>query len=270
MVNYYQNNRSRVNRRRKSYRSPLVYGASQTQGDFVLSKSVLKIIIFAGVLGASVYLVLFSSAFAVKDVIVEGNNLLLSEDVANAVPRGSNIFRLHNSKMKSGLLARFPEISDLEIYRGIPNAIKIVIQERDARLLWQTGEKKYIIDSQGEITREVVAGDEAKIGLPPLVMDQKNIFVQPGSKLLSPNFVSFVTNIHSQFYDVTNIKPGTLEVEETTFDVILRTEAGFFVKFNTMRSSRKQLDNLKKVLLEKRDEVHEYVDLRIDGWAYYK
>ena len=69
---------------------------------------------------------------------------------------------------------------------------------------------------------------------------------------------------------MTNIKPTHFEVVETTFDVNLHTEAGFYVKFNTMRASAKQLDNLKKVLVKKREEVHEYVDLRIDGWAYYK
>jgi hypothetical protein len=37
-----------------------------------------------------------------------------------------------------------------------------------------------------------------------------------------------------------------------------------------MRSSGKQLENLKKVLVEKRPDIKEYIDLRIDGWAYYK
>jgi len=37
-----------------------------------------------------------------------------------------------------------------------------------------------------------------------------------------------------------------------------------------MRSSAKQLNNLKEVLVQKRNDIKEYIDLRIDGWAYYK
>ncbi|MFA6532103.1 MAG: FtsQ-type POTRA domain-containing protein [Patescibacteria group bacterium] len=230
----------------------------------------MRLVLFLALLGSSVYFVFFSNVFKISEVIVEGGNLLPSETIASTVPRGLNIFRLHAAKLKQDLLIQFPEINDLEIYRGIPNAIKIVVQEKDARVLWQSGENKYIINSNGEAIRKVAAGDESKIGTPPLIIDKKNITAEPGLILVSPNFVSFITNVYSQFFDATNIKPTFFEVEETTFDVVLHTEAGFYVKLNTMRSSKKQLDNLKKVLVEKRGDVHEYVDLRIDGWAYYK
>ena len=112
--------------------------------------------------------------------------------------------------------------------------------------------------------------EETETYTSPLISDSKNLPVSLGASIVSPNFIAFVTNINDKFFETTNIKPTYFEIPQTTFDLYLYTEAGFYVKFNTMRSSSKQLENLKKVLVEKRDGVKEYVDLRIDGWAYYK
>jgi hypothetical protein len=115
---------------------------------------------------------------------------------------------------------------------------------------------------------KLITGEEGR-GLPK-VIDKKNFSVSPGKKLVSPNFIAFIVNINQGFFNAVNIKPLDFEVDETTFDVVLRTEAGFYVKLNSLRSSKKQLENLKLVLVNKRPEIKEYVDIRIDGWAYYK
>lgn len=220
--------------------------------------------IFLGLLG---YVLFFSSWFKVKEVMVEGNSLLSKGMVVESIPTGQNIFLFDIGKTRSDLIKKFPEIKSVEIYRGIPNAIKVVILERDGKITWQSGENIYLVSDQGEVVRKI-AGEEGA-GLVK-VIDKTNLPVVPGTQLVSPNFIAFVTNISSSFYDMVNIKPLDFEVGETTFDVNLKTDAGIYVKFNTLRSSKKQLENLKTVLVSKRQDIKEYVDIRVDGWAYYK
>lgn len=226
----------------------------------------VKYILGLGIIIYLVYFVLFSQQFYIKDILVEGSDLVPKDQIIAEVPR-QNIFRLDIIALKAKLINDFPEVREVEIFRGIPDALKIVVNERDGKMVWQSGDKKYLVSSQGEITRQVV-GTEGD-GL-PLVADKKALPVKPGEKLLSSNLVAFVVNIYNGISDAVNVKPDHFEVNETTFDLNLYTDAGFYVKLNSLRSSKKQLDNLKLVMIDKRSEIHEYVDLRIDGWAYYK
>jgi len=267
-VNFNKNKRFVAGGGYQKYRNPSLYKTS-TKKEWGVKYSLfrLKYLVY-GLIGVLIcYFLFYSQQFQVKEALIEGDQLLTKEEILPEVPLGSNIFRFQSSQLKEDLMAKFPEIKRVDIYRGIPNAIKVVIFERDAKLIWQSGDKKYLISSQGEVSR-VVRADEGKDL--PLVNDVKALPVVPGSRLVSPSFVAFVTNIAGSFHEVTNIKPSAFSIDETTFDVNVQTEAGFYVKFNSLRSSKKQLENLKRVLAEKRQDIHEYVDIRIDGWAYYK
>lgn len=213
------------------------------------------------------YFIFFSSFFAISDVMVEGASNVSKDELSSMIPKGTNIFFLKSRDLENTILNKFPEIESAQVYRGIPNAVKIVIYERDSKLVWQSGGRKFLVSSQGKVTKEIDPAESSDL---PLIVDKKNIPVSLGDQLISVNFVAFINNIHSTFFATINIKPTNFEVNETTFDVNLFTDAGFYVKLNTMRSSKRQLDNLKLVLDAKRQDIHEYVDLRIDGWAYYK
>ncbi len=226
-----------------------------------------KFLIFFFVLGIGVYFLFFSSIFEIKDIFVEGNHYVDSNIIINQIPKGQNIFRMNSNKLIADMLHQMPEIQDVQIYRGIPNAVKVVVLEREGKIVWQSNGKNYLISTQGQVMRELT---NDQLGTYPQVVDTKNIPVELGSVLVSPNFIAFVTNLEDNFFTATNIKPKNFQIESTTFDVNLYTEAGFYVKFNSLRSSKKQLDNLKIVLASKRQDIHEYVDMRINGWAYYK
>jgi cell division septal protein FtsQ len=252
----------------RRYRAPQLFNriTKEEQKSFFPNWS-FKIIIYIILFCALAYVFLFSSWFKIGEIMIEGNSLLSKELVKESIPIGQNIFLLNIDKTRTTLLKRFPEIKSVEIYRGIPNAIKIVLLEREGKIRWQSGDSVYLISDQGEVVRKII-GDEGKDS--PKIIDKTNLPVVPGTQLVSPSFIAFVSNVNTNFYEIVNIKPLDFEVGETTFDVVLRTDAGFYVKLNTLRSSKKQLENLKKVLVAKRQDVKEYVDIRIDGWAYYK
>jgi len=253
----------------RKYKKPSIFRASKIRQkkEINFPKIPIKIILFLIGVVVIFYYLFFSGAFKIKDVIVEGNKMVSSDRIESEIPKGSSILLFKLSRTKKEILKNNPEIKTLEIYRGLPNAIKVVILEHECKLIWQSGDTSYLISNQGNVAKKIEAGGTYDY---PRVVDKKNIPVEVGSNLVSPSFVAFITNIYSQFFDATNIKPKDFEINQTTFDVNLNTEAGFYVKFNSLRSSAKQLDNLKQVLVAKRDQIHEYIDLRIDGWAYYK
>ena len=256
----------------KQYRQPSVFGSEKKLKKRELPKATpilpnFKLVSIFLVIVFVLWIILFSKYFQIKDVIVEGNNLVQKETIENYAPKGKNIFLFNVSDAKKDLLREHTEIKDVIIFKGIPNAIKIQILEEDPKLVWQSGDKRYLVSTDGRVAKEI--GTEEFTNL-PLIVDKKNVAIELGQKVISSDFIAFVMNINNQFFDKTNIKIKNFEIEETTFDLNVVTEAGFIVKFNSIRSSARQLENLKIVLVEKRPDIHEYVDLRIDGWGYYK
>ena len=255
----------------KQYRSPLVFGSrrKKPKKEIALPKIQIgwKYVLYLIILVAVIYFVFFSKKLAINEVIVEGNKTVTVEKLSSYIKRGSNILFFNSNSTRKKILTENPQIKDVEILRGIPDTVKIVVLEHENKLIWQSSGTNYLVSTQGKVTKKVEDGETFNY---PVLVDAKNVPVTISKNIVSPNFVAFTTNVFDKFFDATNIKPTTFVVPETTFDLYLNTEAGFYVKLNTMRSSGKQLENLKKVLVEKRQDIHEYVDLRIDGWAYYK
>ncbi|MEK7096393.1 MAG: FtsQ-type POTRA domain-containing protein [Patescibacteria group bacterium] len=243
-------------------------GDLRSKNDTARYRIIYKIILAMLIISTSGYFLFFSGVFKIKDVIIEGNTNISSEDLMSKLSKGSNVFLFDIEKAQSDILKNTPQIRELKIYRGLPNALKIIVVERESKIIWQTNNEKYLISSQGEIAKKL--NSDIEIGTMPVVTDKLNRPVELSMKLVPSSFVVFIENIYSQFEGYSGTKPKYFEVEETTFDVNLFTEAGYYVKFNTTRSSRKQLENLKRVIVAKGGEVKEYIDLRIDGWAYFK
>lgn len=212
------------------------------------------------------YFIFVSPLFKLKQILVEGNKSIPVEDIEKHFDLGANVLLFSTKNAENGLIDTYPQIQNVQIFKGIPDAVKVVIYEKEFKAVWETKGIKYYLSSHGEITKQV---GEDKTDL-PLIIDKQNFSVKPNEQIVSPNFIAFITNISENLNKEAGINPNHYEVTETTFDVNLYTDAGFYVKLNSLRSSKKQLENLKKVLTEKRADIHEYVDLRIDGWAYYK
>ena len=264
--------RHRSKIKRTSFRQPTIYyrKPKKKNVDFgkikiYFSKVAFVIYIFL----ALIYLIFFSSYFKIKEVIIDGTEISNKNEIASSVLLGHNILFTKNINMENDILSKFPEIKEVQIYKGIPNAIKVVVLEYDKSLVWQIGEKYYLVSSRGIVYKEITDKIADYTSL-PRVLDKRNVAVSERQHILSPNFVSFTMNIIKDFKEYTNLEPDYFWVDETTMDLVLQTKEVIYVKFDTMRSSKKQLTNLKNVLISKRAEINEYVDVRIDGWAYIK
>lgn len=216
-----------------------------------------------------VWWIFFSKSFSVKDIIVQGNNLIPSEKISSEVPLNQNIFLLRSKEIENNIKAKIPEVDEVQVYKGFPDAVKVVVIEYDQSTVWKSGMSYFLLDSQGRVYKDIT-NDIGKFGDLAVVEDTKQMKFDLGQQIVSPGFVAFVGNIKSIFTENTNLNIDRFSISETTFDLNLYTKEGIYIKFDTSRSSKKQMDDLKSVLVQKRADIKEYVDMRIDGWAYYK
>ncbi len=215
-------------------------------------------------------LLFFSSLFTIKNIIIVGNKVIESQQIKNLIlkeVKGKNIFLVNLKKPKEHLLTEIPRIKDLKIYRIPPGTIKLKIIEKSNLLCWITQEKKYLINSDGTITSEIK--DEKELADIPCVNDLKNLEVKVGNKIVTGDFVLFVNQVYEKLPKRTGLLIESLQIEETTFDLKVLTDRGFYILFNTTSDFDSQL----KILIEflkVRPKIREYVDLRIPTRVFYK
>lgn len=256
-----------------NFRQPKIYSGrierpkekSSIDWSFITGK---RIFFFVLILLAGWWL-FFSGSFRVREIIVEGNKLIAAEEIGKFAPLDRNIFFVQNAKIEKNIKSNIPEVESVQIYKGLPDALKVVLAEYDQSLVWKVGEKYYLVDSQGRAYKDITATKDQFTAL-PLIDDTKSINFALGDKIVSGSFISFTNNIFQKVAETANLHPDHFSVSETTFDLNLYVKEGFYIKFDTSRSSKKQLDDLKTVMASKGGEIHEYLDLRVNGWAYYK
>ena len=234
--------------------------------DFSFTITNFLLLIILGGLG---YLFFLSNVFTIKAIFVEGEKQVQKDDIKKIAEgflgQDTNIFLFRTGKVREKILSQIPEISDLRIYRGLPNALKIIVVEREGVLIWETGGESYVVDEQGTAFKKA----EGKEDLPKII-DANNVPIRVGDKILTTQFSEFARVIARDFKSKTGLGIKSLEIIESTFELHIVTEKGFKILFDTSRPADIQLEVLAKILPKISDQVKEYIDLRVEGWAYYR
>ena len=93
---------------------------------------------------------LHSSAFAVKEVVVEGNQSLQSAEIVRltGVVPGTNIFLLNEEEIMDRLTLQ-PLIESVQLVRKLPNRLLVRVQEREPCALLPVTEGFAVVDREG-------------------------------------------------------------------------------------------------------------------------
>lgn len=226
-----------------------------------------KLKIFVGVLlvvvVALAWFLFFSPYFNVKNISIEGD--ASAETISSIeVLKGRNIFLIGGRRAERDLQQKQPWIKSIKLIRGIPDTVRVRLIERDAAFAWKTGEKMYLIDKEGVVFKEIA---ESKL---ITINDNRNVPAQRGTQVVTIDFIDFVESLRQTFPLQTELKINGLQIDETTFHVGVVTDRGFRIIFDTLRSLQQQLDDFNLVYREKKDEIKEYADMRVEGVVYYK
>jgi len=223
----------------------------------------LKIIFVGLVLVGFYYWLFMSGFFNIKEIVIDGD---AGDEIKTEVTslRGQNIFRVGGKDTETSLQQKKPGIKKIKIIRGIPNTLKVELYERDSALTWESQGKKYLVDATGVPFKET---DKTKHFL---IIDTNNLPVALGTRVVDEDFIIFVEFAEQEIPLKTDFKIDHFEILETTYQIIVVGENKKKIFFSTMRQLMPQLQAFKKIYDEKKDEIQEYLDTRVEGLVYYK
>lgn len=259
-------------RTNNNYRHPKIYtNRFEEPRDFYFSGKTIWLIFFLLLIGGLCWFLFKSSYFKVKNIQIVGT---LNQSVKSEIEsfKGKNILFLGFGNITKELEKKQTSIEHLKIYRGLPDCLKVEVDVRRPKISWKSNDKVYYVDENGiifSLTNDNDLTDEEKKQL-IIINDTKTLPVAEGTQILTSSFIDFVSAINEKFEQSTGAKTTEYKIGETTFQVQVQTDKNFYVLFDTTRDFDVQLNGLKKVILEKMPEVKEYVDMRVEGKAYYK
>ena len=210
-----------------------------------------------------------SGHFKITTILIQGSlNDAVSHDLQSL--KGKNIVLLSVRSYEEELPKRQSSLKSLHIVKGFPDTLKIDVSVREPIIVWKSGDKQYYLDSSG--VAFTLEGIQTKVDDASLakVTDSKSQPVEVGDQLVPRSFITFINQLSGEFKQKGGSAITGISIEETTRFVDVSTDSNITVKLDTTRSLDPQLAALAAVLNQYRSDIHQYVDLRVEGRAFYQ
>lgn len=235
-------------------------------------------ILFLVIFGGIFYLLIFSSFFQVGKVIISNNERVSKEEIEALVKKNiekkilffstRSIFLTNLKKIKENLLDNFPQIAEIEIGRGFPNVLSVIVTERTEIAVFCQNENCFLLDRDGVIFGEtqlendlIKIKDERKINSPVL-----------GETIIEKDYLDKIFRI--QEYISEEFEFGVEEFIVFEERLNIKTSEDWEIYFDPKGDLNWQLTKLNLVLKEKipseRRKDLEYIELRFGDLATYK
>lgn len=181
--------------------------------------------------------------------------------------RQGNLATLSAGKFEGRLKAVDPLILNVEVRRRWPHTLRLTVNLKQPGLGWTTGNQRYLVDKDGTVIDMLPA--ETSL---PVVIDNSNLPVKVGQRVVTSKFVAFVADVSPKIV-ASGYKIAKIEVRETTIDLYVTTDKGYQLIFDTSRSAVDEIADLRGVqatLASQKRTPTAYIDLRIPNKAYWK
>lgn len=231
---------------------------------FNLSKKIANYLFYLILFIASIYFIFLSDYFAIKNIKVENVKSIEIEDYVKMTLQGKNILFMMPGRYLKELIEKFPVLEEARIVRGLPNTVRVIVDERKQKLIWCNSSGCFEVDNNGYIFEETVKGDKDVV-----LRDLSNVKVNYLDKVVSKQFINFFINALEGF-DKIGIKIEEAQIDQTTFKVDFVTEHGWKVIMDSGGNLENQLFAVEQVMNNNRSDIKEYVDVRVEGVAFIK
>lgn len=208
-------------------------------------------------------------------VYVQAASKLFSSSAANR-----NKLTVDSSSVATELKKQFPELQDVVVSLPlVGDRATVYVRPATPALLLSSAGRSYIIDSNGRAISESTSGSSATLSRLniPTVTDQSGVVVQIGTQVLPRSATAFVSTVVGQLRAKQEpIQSLTLPVSGSELNAYISNRP-YFVKFN-MHDADIQAAALQagtylavsKQLSEQGITPNQYIDVRLEGRAYYK
>ncbi len=210
-----------------------------------------------------IYLLFYSKIFSINNIDLIGDYNQSTVEYVQSL-NGKNIFLFGSRKIKKDIKDKLPIVKDVKVVVGFPNTLKIFLKERDSEFIWESQGEKYLVDKEGIVFAKTDKSDLK------LVKDEKNIPVKLGDKIVSYELTNIVRSINVKFPAIMGEEIDHYGVGESLFVINVYTKSSKKVMFYTQVPLSYQLTVLDELVKHDKDNIKEYVDLRVEGYGYYK
>lgn len=259
----------------RAQRGGLVYKRTEIDAptsDFNMSNIYYGLILLTTI--GILYLVFFSGAFNVTEVVVKGTKDINPEEIQKIVGERmdkqlfKNNILLFDKDTAGRELKKKYALKKLKINKQYPTKIDINLEEYASEVQWLSGGKYYLIDEKGKAVAEMSVKKENI----PVVEDKKNLPIQVGKSLVTVDFINFIKYIDKNFSQVKNSKITKIEINESFSEIIVYSSLGPYIIFDTTRDPEHELKNLLVAVESKEIGAKKitYIDMRIKNKIYYK
>lgn len=180
--------------------------------------------------------------------------------------KNNNFILFNGSVLENIMLKNIKELKSVEVSKKIPNKIIITAKEKVAKIIWQSSEKKYLIDEEGYVLKEV----DNNNGL-PVVVDSHNLPIKQDKPVVLADFINTAENISNKLAE-NKIDIEYTEIKDTTFLLRIITKQGYIIILDSTKNINNQIEKLKETIKQLGPQINivEYIDLTVKNKAIYK
>lgn len=234
---------------------------------------VLIVAIPAGLLG---WLIFFTDTFAVRAVTVLDAREHTAQETEQllAGTRSKNMLFIQVDLLEQEILQHLPQVRTVHIERKLPGALKVVIQEKEPRLLLLSQANYYFIDETGAAYEEASLDRLPGVVLPTVKNTDGQAELTLGTRVVSEEFVQFIETIDTDLPEsvATPVEYRIPSLAAREVHVLL--DNNWTIRFDVTRTVKAQLSVLDRLLSgtisEEEKAALDYIDLRIPDRVFYK
>lgn len=260
----------------KSLKNPF-YFKTDKRGLMKKFNTLLILIIFV----TAVYFIGYTNIFKIEFINVNGGASITRNLITELATEQQNqrrwfIFKqdqlmfFSTNKLKEKITEQII-LDTLKIGKNWPRSLDIEIKERYSEYYLLNQGQIFTLDGYGNII-SVLEELPTTTTLPVLNFDERNLVI--GEKIADLNYFGEIKNIYELWAELA-LEPWLAHITvETNYqeEIKLKTTAGFDILLSRQYDLAKQLQSYQRLYQEKLKDglVNQYVDLRVEGWIYYK
>ena len=213
-----------------------------------------------------------SDAPSLQDVTVyqKAAHELFGDSAANR-----NKLTVNASDIASRLQQRYPELQEVSLAVPLVGSTPtLYVKPAEPALVLAATNGTFIVGENGRALSQVGSGAAVGRMQIPSVTDHSGLAVKAGQQVLPRSATAFISTVNDQLklHNI-SVQSMTLPAAAGELDVY-PTGKSYFVKFNLEQGSEDsvliQVGTLLAVLKKQQSAPTQYVDVRLEGRAYYK
>lgn len=187
----------------------------------------------------------------------------------------SNKVTVNTVGIQTKLQQQFPELSDVSVTIPLMSHRPIVyFAPTTPSLILSTASGDFVLDNNGKaLIRAEDVGDLSKLNL-STAKDQSGLHIRAGDIALASSEVAFIRTVVAEL-NAKGVQVDSLTLPASAYELDVKpTGAGYYVKFNMHADTARQQSGtylaVRQRLASQGVTPSSYIDVRLDGRAYYK